>query len=59
MYFCNCVIISLWKKTWPFDKNKLKSSSPKDAFYQSLVDIVPVVPEKKNLKFRQCLFAIT
>ena len=32
MYFCNFVIISLWKKVWPFNVDKLKFTSPKDAF---------------------------
>ena len=35
-----------------------KSFSPKDAFYQSLVEIGPVVLEKKIFKFRQCMFTI-
>ena len=42
MYFCNFVIISLWKKVWPFNINKPKSSSSMVAFYQSLVEIGPI-----------------
>ena len=30
MYFCNFFIISLWKKAWPFNMNKLKSFSPRN-----------------------------
>ena len=33
MYFCYIVMISLCKKAWPFNMNKLKSTSPKDVFF--------------------------
>ena len=47
MYFCNFVFISLWKKAWLFNLNKLKSSSTKHAcFLSSLVEIGPPVQEK-------------
>ena len=39
--------------------NKLKSSSPKDAFYQSKVEIGVLVLEKKFLNICQCNFAIS
>ena len=39
--------------------NKLKSSSPKDAFYQSKVEIGVLVLEKKFLNIFQCNFAIS
>ena len=31
MYFCFFIIISLWKRGWPFFLNKFKFASPKDA----------------------------
>ena len=40
--------------------NKFESPSPKDAcFVPNLVEIDPVVREKKISKFRQCIFAIS
>ena len=40
-------VFSLWKKVWPFNLNKLKSSSTKHAcFLSSLVEIGPPVQEK-------------
>ena len=36
--------------------NKIKSSSQKDSFYQSLVEIRPVFLEQKTFKVRQCIF---
>ena len=38
--------------------NKLESPSPKGCTVASLVEIGPVVLEKKILKFCQCIFAI-
>ena len=37
--------ISFWRKAWPFKVKKLKFSSPKDAFDQSLVEIGLLVLE--------------
>ena len=37
----------------------LKSSSPKDAFLPSLVEIGSLVLEKKISKIRQCIFTIS
>ena len=56
LYFYNFVFISLWKKARTFNMNKLKSSSQKDAFYQSLVEIGTLVLEK--IFWFLCFFAI-
>ena len=58
-YVSAILLFSLWEKTWPFKRNKLESSSPKDAFYQSLVKIGLVVLERNNFKFCQCIFTIS
>ena len=36
--------------------NKLESPSPKEALCKNLVEIGPVVLEKKIFKFHQCIF---
>ena len=50
---------------FPFDKgvalyvNKLEFPSPKKCFVLNFVEIGSLFPEKKILKFRQCIFAIS
>ena len=47
MYFSNFIIISPWKKVGPLQFSKLESHSQIKIFVPSLVEIGPVVLEKK------------
>ena len=60
--FCQCIFTISYLSPLARKKlhlNKLESSSPKDAFVPSLVEIGPVVFEKKIFKLRQCIFVIS
>ena len=52
MYFHYFVIISPWKKEWPFSYRNFIQGR----FVLNLVEYCPVLLEKKILKFRQCFF---
>ena len=54
MYFRYFVIISLWRATGPFIWTNLNPLHPRIHF-ESLVEIGPLVQEKKIFKFRQCI----
>ena len=58
MYFCNFVIISSWKGCGPSFKSNLFHFS-QGCFVPSMVEIGPVVLDKKIFKFRQCIDAIS
>ena len=59
IYFVYYVIISPWTKNIALRLNKIKSTLPKNVLCPSLVDIGPVVLEKKIFKFHYCIFAIS
>ena len=54
-------IISPWKRAWPFVWTDIGSLYPRRLCHQfvSLVEIGPVVLEKKMFIFRQCILAIS
>ena len=58
LYFGYFVIISPWKKAEPFIWTNLNSLHQK-RFVPSLVEIDPVVLEKKIFKICQCIFAFS
>ena len=58
MYFPYFIIISPWKRAWPFIWTNLNPHHPRMPCL-SLVEIGPVVLEKKIFKFSQCTFAIS
>ena len=62
MYFRYFVIISPWKRAWPFIWTNLNNiPTTQGWFTPSLVEIGPVhvVLEKKISNFRQCIFAVS
>ena len=58
MYFRNFLIISIWKMAWPFICRNLNPHHPRMHCIM-LVEIGPVVLEKKIFIFRQCIFTIS
>ena len=58
MYFHYFVIISPWKRAGSFIWTNLNPFTQR-CFEPSLVEIGPVVLEKKIFKFRQCFFTIS
>ena len=55
MYFRYFVIMSPWKRAWPF----ISVPFTKGCFVPCLVEICPVVLEKKIFQFRQYIFAVS
>ena len=58
-YFCKYRYHLSLEKGVALQYEYLKSSSPKDAFLPSLVEIGSLVLEKKISKIRQCIFTIS
>ena len=58
MYFGSFVIIFTWKRAWSFIWTNL-NHLPQEYFVPGLVEIGPMVLEKTNSKFHQCIFAIS
>ena len=57
MYFGFFIIISPWKRVWPFIWTNLNLPT-KGCFVLSLVEIGLVILEKKIFKSHQCIFSI-
>ena len=58
MYFCNYGIISFFKRVWSFFSTNLYFLHQRH-FVPGLVEIDPVVLERRIFKFRYCIFAIS